>query len=83
MTEPHKPSRAEQLLNRYRDEVKREKERNRKLDDGRKIVLGGCLIAAMRDDPALRDQVGKLVDKYVTKPGDRTRVEQWLPQRQA
>ncbi len=82
-TDSKKPSRAEQLLNRYKDAVRAEKERDRKEDAARKIVLGGTVIAAMEDDPALREQIAGLLDKYATKPGDRRRIEQWLPQRQA
>ncbi len=83
MSEPAKLSRAQQLLNRYKDEVKREKEAARERDRDQKILLGAAMIAAMKDDPALRDQVAALLDKYTTKPNDRRRVAQWLPQSQA
>lgn len=75
-----KLSRSQQLLNRYKDEVKREKEEARELDRDQKILLGSAMIAAMKNEPEAVAVITAWVDKYTTKPNDRRRVAEWLPQ---
>ena len=50
-------------LQARRDRLRaRERERDRKLDVRRKIILGGTLLALAKHDSAIADQVQKLVD---------------------
>jgi hypothetical protein len=78
--QPKPLSRSQQLFNRARDARRQEAEQQRKEDTNRKIVLGAAMIAASRDDPAFAEQFKRLLDKYVLKPADRKRIEEWLPQ---
>ena len=50
----------------------------RKADARRKIVVGGMVIAAMKDDPALHAQITGLLRQRVTRPEDRQVVAEWL-----
>jgi hypothetical protein len=50
----------------------------RKLDARRKIIIGGTVMAAMNDDPALRERVCALLRERVTRPLDREVVAEWL-----
>ncbi len=83
MTDTQKLTRAQQFLNRYKDEVKKEKQEARERDRDQKILLGAAMIAAIKDDPEAQEQISAWLDKYTTKPNDRRRVEQWLPRPKA
>ena len=79
MTES-KLTKSQQLFNRARDQRKREKEAERDADRDRKILLGAAMIAAMSHEPESRDTITGWLDKYTTRPNDRRRVAEWLPQ---
>ena len=83
MTEPKKLSKSQQLFNRARDARKKEQQEERNADRDRKILLGAAMIAAMKHEPEAAATIAAWVDKYTTKPNDRRRVIEWLPQRQA
>jgi hypothetical protein len=61
--------------NRLRQAVNAERRRH---DDGRKYVVGGAVLAAMRDDPVLHSQIVALLAAKVTRPEDRKRVADLL-----
>jgi hypothetical protein len=50
----------------------------RKLDTRCKVVIGGMVVAAMREDPAFRAQISALLRQRVTRPLDREAVAEWL-----
>lgn len=50
----------------------------RRLDTRRKIVIGGMVMAAMKDDPQFRAQISALLRERVTRPLDVAAVAEWL-----
>lgn len=53
--------------------------RERKLDTQRKIVIGGTVLAAMHDDPALAAQITALVRARVTRAQDKAVLLDFFP----
>ncbi len=52
--------------------------RQRKADTQRKIIIGGTVLAAMKDDKALAAQIEALVQKKVTRPQDKAAVAEFF-----
>ena len=46
-------------------------EANRKLDTRKKIILGSCILSAVKDGFLHNEWVTKLLNKYVTRQSDR------------
>ena len=53
-------------------------QRSRKLDTREKIIVGGTVLAAMREDADLRARVVQLLKSNVTRELDREVVAEWL-----
>ena len=51
---------------------------DRKADTKKKIVLGGMVLAEMREDAAFKTQIIALLNERVTRPVDRQAVAEWL-----
>jgi hypothetical protein len=51
---------------------------SRKLENGQKIILGGMLLAAVRDDPNLKQWLLRNADRYVTRAADKDRLKPLL-----
>jgi hypothetical protein len=73
-----KISKSQQLLAKYKDQRQREKLEAKKFEDKRKIILGGTVIAAARENPEFARQFSHLIEKYV-RQDDRKYVTGWLP----
>lgn len=54
----------------------RQKERERKLDTRRKVILGGVLLERAEHDPRMAQFVAKLVSE-LTRTQDRKAFEEW------
>lgn len=52
--------------------------RTRKSDTQRKIIIGGMVLTAMRDDPQLAAQIVALARRKVTRPQDRLAFPEWF-----
>lgn len=50
----------------------------RKLDTRRKIIVGGSILAAIEDNPGLREMVRAVLAQRVTRPNDRAAVSDLL-----
>lgn len=55
-----------------------EQQRSRKAETREKIVIGGAIVKAMRDDPEWRQRVIPLLNAAVTRPVDREAIASWL-----
>jgi hypothetical protein len=63
--------RKEQLEAQIRDARARKRAEDRKRDTRRKIVIGGAILAAVRDGKIEQIQLDSLLDQYVTSERDR------------
>ena len=70
--------RIEQTRARLQQMEAKEQTSRRKSETREKIVIGGTVLAAMREDEGFRRQVVKMLEERVTRPADRTAVAQWL-----
>jgi len=52
--------------------------RSRQLDTREKIIIGGTIVAAMRDDSEWRARVVPLLREKVTRDIDREVIAEWL-----
>ena len=66
---------AEQRAAQLRHQISATK---RRADTRQKIVIGGMVIAAMRDDTDLRGRIVALLTEKVTRPKDREAIAEWL-----
>ncbi len=55
-------------------ELARLREKSRSLETGQKIILGGMVLAAAKEDAKIRAWLLRNVDKYVTRDADRKRL---------
>jgi hypothetical protein len=60
----------------------RQKERLRKADTRRKVVLGGMLLAKAEQDERIARMVADMV-KAITRPADRSAFDGWTPSKPA
>ncbi len=55
-----------------------EQQRSRKAETREKIVIGGAIVKAMRDNPEWRQRVVELLKADVTRAVDREAIAPWL-----
>lgn len=68
------PSPIEQQIARAEAKLARLKEQERKQDAAGKIILGGALLAAAKEDKDTLKEVIALIEKRVTRPSDQSRI---------
>lgn len=68
----------EQQIAAKEAELARLRNKRRELDTGQKIILGGMLLRAAREDARIRDWVLKEAAKTVTRPADQKRLQPLL-----
>ena len=86
MTDEQKPKRQKltpaQRIARHEQEIARLKTRvkkqSRQAETRGKIVIGGTVIAAMREDAELRARIAALLSEKVTRDIDKEAVAEWL-----
>ncbi|MBP7340512.1 hypothetical protein [Niveispirillum sp.] len=71
-------STIEQKIAQAEAELARLRTKAREVDTGRKIILGGMLLAAARRDPQIRAWVLAEVESNITRDHDRKRLEPTL-----
>lgn len=68
----------EQKIAAKEAELARLRQKRRELETGQKIILGGMLLRAARDDARIRDWVLKEAASKVTRENDRKRLQPLL-----
>lgn len=68
----------EQQIAAKEAELARLRNKRRELETGQKIILGGMLKRAAREDARIRDWVLKEATKTVTRPNDQKRLQPLL-----
>jgi len=68
----------EQQIAAKEAELARLRQKRRELEAGQKIILGGMLLRAARDDARIRDWVLKEAASKVTRENDRKRLQPLL-----
>jgi len=68
----------EQQIAAKEAELARLRNKRRELETGQKIILGGMLLRAAREDARIRDWVLKEATKTVTRPNDQKRLQPLL-----
>lgn len=68
------PSPIEQQIARTEAKLARLKAQERKQDAAGKIILGGALLAAAKEDKDTLKEVIALIEKRVTRPSDQSRI---------
>jgi len=68
----------EQQIAAKEAELARLRNKRRELETGQKIILGGMLLRAAREDARIRDWVLKEAAKTVTRPNDQKRLQPLL-----
>lgn len=63
-----------QKIARMEDEIARLKVRNRKLDNGQKIIIGGMMLSMAKDDPMVANKLLEWIEKEVTRKTDLDRL---------
>lgn len=65
----------EQQLAQKQAEIARLKNKMKRESDGQKIIIGGMMLAAARDNANFSNQLLSLIDKHVTRDSDKKRLE--------
>jgi hypothetical protein len=65
----------EQKIARKQDELNRLKTRQRKLETGQKVIIGGMMLSLAKDDPQIAEQLLKWIDGNITRKTDLDRLE--------
>ena len=65
----------EQKIARKQDELNRLKTRQRKLETGQKVIIGGMMLSLAEDDPQIAEQLLKWIDSNITRKTDLDRFE--------
>ena len=65
----------EQKIARKQDELNRLKTRQRKLETGQKVIIGGMMLSMAEDDPQIAEQLLNLIGKHITRKTDLDRLE--------
>ena len=65
----------EQKIARKQDELNRLKTKQRKLETGQKVIIGGMMLSLAKDDPQIAEQLLNLIDKNITRKTDLDRLE--------
>lgn len=66
---------SEQKQARLDDQLARLKAKNRKLETGQKIIIGGMMLSLAEKNPAIAAQLKKWINEEVTRPIDIKRLE--------
>lgn len=72
------PQTVEQKIAEKEAELARLREKKKRQEAGQKIVLGGMLLAAAREDSQYRKIMLDLAEKYVTRKVDQERIQSLL-----
>lgn len=65
----------EQKIARKQDELNRLKTKQRKLDTGQKVIIGGMMLSLAKDDPQIAEQLLEWIDGNITRKTDLDRLE--------
>ena len=65
----------EQKIARKQDELNRLKTRQRKLETGQKVIIGGMMLSMAEDDPQIAELLLKWIDGNITRKTDLDRLE--------
>lgn len=65
----------EQKIARKQDELNRLKTRQRKLETGQKVIIGGMMLSMAEDDTQIAEQLLKWIDGNITRKTDLDRLE--------
>lgn len=65
----------EQKIARKQDELNRLKTKQRKLETGQKVIIGGMMLSLAKDDPQIAEQLLKWIDGNITRKTDLDRLE--------
>ncbi|MBH0007682.1 hypothetical protein [Psychrobacter sp. SWN149] len=65
----------EQKIARKQDELNRLKTKQRKLETGQKVIIGGMILSLAKDDPQIAEQLLKWIDSNITRKTDLDRLE--------
>lgn len=65
----------EQKIARKQDELNRLKTRQRKLETGQKVIIGGMMLSLAKDDPQIAEQLLNWIDGNITRKTDLDRLE--------
>ena len=65
----------EQKIACKQDELNRLKTRQRKLETGQKVIIGGMMLSMAEDDPQIAEQLLKWIDGNITRKTDLDRLE--------
>lgn len=66
---------AEQKQARLDDQLARLKTKNRKLETGQKIIIGGMMLSLAEKNPSIAKQLKIWIDEEVTRDIDKKRLE--------
>ena len=65
----------EQKIARKQDELNRLKTKQRKLETGQKVIIGGMILSLAKDDPQIAEQLLKWIDSNITRKTDLDHLE--------
>ena len=65
----------EQKIARKQDELNRLKTKQRKLETGQKVIIGGMMLSMAKDDPQIAEQMLNWIGKHITRKTDLDRLE--------
>lgn len=65
----------EQKQARLEDQLARLKTKNRKLETGQKIIIGGMMLSLADKNPAIATQLKKWINEEVTRKIDKERLK--------
>lgn len=65
----------EQKIARKQDELNRLKTKQRKLETGQKVIIGGMMLSLAKDDPQIAEQLLNFIGKNITRKTDLDRLE--------
>ena len=65
----------EQKIARKQDELNRLKTKQRKLETGQKVIIGGMMLSLAKEDPHVAQQLLKWIESNITRKTDLDRLE--------
>ena len=65
----------EQKIARKQDELNRLKTKQRKLETGQKVIIGGMMLSLAKEDPHVAQQLLKWIEDNITRKTDLDRLE--------
>lgn len=66
-----KPSRKQQAINAYEEELAKHDYKKRKEDTRRKILIGAMILGEMKNNPKTEKEIMERLDNFLDKPKDR------------